>query len=73
MALSTFVLYALAFVSGAFILIVVCAVIGAYLDLRYNLLDYKWPTDEKEDEDEDEDEDEEKKEKEKEKEKEKLV
>ena len=48
--MSMSVLYSLAFVSGALILIVVCAVICAYLDFRYNLLDYKWPTDEKEDE-----------------------
>lgn len=40
MALSTFVLYALAFVSGTFILIVVCAVIGAYLAFRNDILDY---------------------------------
>lgn len=56
MIMSMSVLYSLAFVSGALILIVVCAVICAYLDFRYNLLDYKWPTDEKEDEKEDEDE-----------------
>ena len=40
MTLSTFVLYALAFVSRTFILIVVCAVIGAYLAFRYDSLDY---------------------------------
>ena len=40
MALSTFVLYALAFVSRTFILIVVCAVIGAYLAFRNDILDY---------------------------------
>ena len=44
MSISMFVLYALAFVSGAFILIVVCAVIGAYLEFRDDLLDYAWPT-----------------------------
>ena len=40
MALSTFVLYTLAFVSGTFIMIVVCAIIGAYLSFRYDILDY---------------------------------
>lgn len=40
MIMSTFVLYALAFVSGRFIMIVVCAVIGAYLAFRYDILDY---------------------------------
>ena len=44
MTLSTFVLYALAFVAGVFILIVICAVIGAYLEFRDDLLDYAWPT-----------------------------
>lgn len=42
--MSTFVLYVLAFVSGAIILTVVCAlvcaVIGAYLAFRYDSLDY---------------------------------
>ena len=42
--MSMFVLYVLAFVSGAFILIVVCTVIGAYLAFRYDILDYEWPT-----------------------------
>ena len=41
MTISTFVLYALAFVSGTFIMIVVCAVIGAYLSFRYDILDYE--------------------------------
>ena len=41
MTMSTFVLYALAFVSGAIILTVVCAVIGAYLAFRYDILDYE--------------------------------
>ena len=39
--MSTFILYALAFVSGAFILTVVCAVIGAYLAFRDDILDYE--------------------------------
>ena len=38
--MSTFVLYVLTFVSGAIILTVVCAVIGAYLSFRYDMLDY---------------------------------
>ena len=41
MSISMFVLYALAFVSGAFILIVACAVIGAYLEFRDDRLDYE--------------------------------
>ena len=45
MEILTFVLYALAFVIGAFILTVVCtlvcAVIGAYLAFRYDSLDYE--------------------------------
>lgn len=41
MTLSTFVLYALAFVSGTIIMTVVCAVIGAYLAFRYDILDYE--------------------------------
>lgn len=41
MTISTFVLYALAFVSGTFIMIIVCAVIGAYLAFRNDMLDYE--------------------------------
>lgn len=48
MSISMFVLYALAFVAGVFILIVICAVIGAYLEFRDDLLDYEWPTREEE-------------------------
>ena len=40
MSISMFVLYTLAFIAGVFILIVICAVIGAYLSFRYDILDY---------------------------------
>lgn len=40
MTMPMFVLYALAFVSGTFILMVICAAIGAYLAFRYDSLDY---------------------------------
>lgn len=40
MSISMFVLYTLAFVAGVFILIVICAVIGAYLEFRDDRLDY---------------------------------